>query len=255
MTRSASDFPNMIVWIVFTITLIARLGYADTSEVSIALSGGGVWRTEFSELKSDRGDWSVKSSDQLALSQLWSVRLGLGLTFATEVWLRSGVERLGELELTQGSAECLDPVRTEALNQGGMLSAAAIGRCVRSAMLFSPYRGRLDLGGTYRPFDHWSPLIEASIGLAYMPSAEEAELIEGVDPDLIWRPVARGDTIHLSSSWGWNARLGLGGEVRLWSRWGVRFTGWGMVEGGSYNAQTMFGLDLSFAYYQYIRLL
>ena len=88
-----------------------------------------------------------------------------------------------------------------------------------------------------------------------MPSAEETELIEGVGPDLIWRPVARGDAVHLSSAWGWNARLGLGGEVRWLSRWGVRLTGWGMIEGGSYEMQTLFGIDLSVAYYQYVRLL
>ena len=255
MIMSVCDVQNMIRLMVCAVMLIARLGYADTSEMSITLSGGGVWRSEPSAFKSDRGDWSISGGDRPTMSQFWSVRLGLGLSFTTEAWLRSGVERLGELELTQGRAECLDPSRAESLNQGAMLSAAEVGRCVRSMMLFSPYRGRLDFGGTYRPFDHWSPLIETSIGLSYMPPAQGIELIEGVDPDLMWRPTARGDTVQISSTWGWNARLGLGGEVRLWSRWGVRLTGWGMIEGGPYDVQTMFGLDLSFAYYRYIRLL
>jgi hypothetical protein len=96
--------------------------------------------------------------------------------------------------------------------------------------------------------------VELSIGVSHIRAHEELEIIEGVSQDLEWEEVAQGASIRFPSVWGWAARIGLGGEVRLLSRWGLRATGWSSLEGSGDDVNMTFGLNLSIAYYQYIRL-
>ena len=241
---------------IFAFTLVISKCYADTSEVSIAIETGSAWRSQQATLKSDYEDWVIHDSDQRQMSPMVSGRVGLGLSFTTEVWVRGTLEYLNDIKFMRHTqASCSDSSRTEALSQGEQLILSDIGQCTRSKTFLSSSRGRLELGGTYRPFDDWSPLIELSLGVSYLPTSEGLEIIEGVSQMLVWEDFAQGRPLKFTSVWGWQTRLGLGAEVRAWSQWGVRVTGWGALESGHYASHTALGLNLAIIYYRYIRLL
>ena len=88
--------------------------FADTSELSVAIENGHAWRSQLSGLESDQEDWFINESSQAVTSQMLSGRIGLGLSFETEVWMRGTVERLGELELTHHlKGRCIEPQRRD----------------------------------------------------------------------------------------------------------------------------------------------
>ena len=88
-----------LLWFICSTLTLTCFCYADTSELSIAIESGNAWRSQQSSLDSNQEDWFIDDSDRLATSYLLSGRIGLGLSFETEVWIRGTAERLGEIEL------------------------------------------------------------------------------------------------------------------------------------------------------------
>lgn len=214
-------------------------GWSDTSELSLTFEGGTIWRRQPTHFSDNQVKWSsITQSSQIG--QSLGTRIGFGLSFAFEAWMALRWEELGQVELmnTQ-STRCID---------------ARSHLCTRSMTLHDLSRGIIEFGSTYRPFDHWSPMIAISTGVSYTPAEQVLEVIEGQTDLSSWTPLAQGMNLHLDSFWGWRSRLSIGMEVRIKSRWGVRLAGWGAIE----LVERTFippsvGLSISTTYYQYVR--
>ena len=227
---------------------------ADTSELSLSVDSGVMWRSQ--PLGRDDGEarW-VPADLGLEIAQQLSVRAGLGVSFAFEVWGRATLERLGAATLlSEEGVRCLDPALDLSSRSLDELTVDHVAQCTRSVTRRELALGLLELGTTYRPYDHWSPVVSLSLGLSYAPPHRSDEVIEGVEPDLSWRPIARGIEVPLQPMWGWRARLDLGGEARVRSRWGVRISGWGALDGDLSTLALSGGVSLSVTYYRYLRL-
>ena len=241
--------------LIFSVFMVGLLrAEADTSEMNIGISFGGGLTKEHT-LKSDRGQLSEEdlSSDSGVFSV--SGEIGLGLSFATTAWLKMGYHRsVISSRWYEHSIICPSAARTQELNRGAALNGQDVG-CSRLRGVFRQHSGSLLIGGTYRPFDHISPVISGGAGVRYMAAIEGDEVIDTWSDEGRWSPSGYSGSFLIKPRWYSRLFAELGGEIRIASRWGARVSAWSDLEGLESELRWSIGLACTLLHYHYVRLL
>lgn len=224
----------------------SKRALADTSELSLGLESGAVWRLTHQQRSSSRGDlrWENRGSSWPMIDEFeLNGKVGLGVSFSTTLWLRGGYERAQEDSyLIAKSTQC---DHTLGVKPPALCSRIrAIGFEDRWSALF---------GGSYRPRDGSTLVLQLGAGFTYLPALNMREVIE-VGAEEVWTRKLQGDLIKTADSWRLRSYLSIGWDLRLLSRWGLQWNIWLRGEGLSAWNQMTLGSSLSLSRYRYIRL-
>jgi hypothetical protein len=233
--------------------------FADTSELGIGLEVNVGELVTNRSFDTDQEAYIVKPNTHWE-NQEYQLRVGLGLSFYSTVWLRFGFNQSKvRLQSSEHPILCEDQTRSDRLSMGEAPQSSD--QCIRMSGKISLLSYLPEVAYTYKPYDDLSPVLEVSLGMAHMPQMKLWSLIESIkvkDDEASWVPLPISSQVLIQDRTLLYNRFALGFEKRVFSRWGIRVLTWikgtTSIADNRQSPEVSYGFSFGIVNYQYVRL-